>query len=180
MFWRFNGGWMKQVLGFAVVVWVGIIFMVGCQKKETVPPQPKTTPPAISRQAFPTDVPPISGAAPTVIPEALKRKWTAVKLQVEDKKANQSQEYTVKLGGELAIPSSSLVVQAEEFLPDLKIEGSSFTTASNELKNPAVHVRILDDGKEVFNGWLFQLFPAVHPFQHERYGITLRDSVAAS
>jgi hypothetical protein len=171
---------MKQIRRTAVGFLAVVVIIGGCQKKETAPPQPQAAPPAVSRQALPTDVPPISGAAPTVIPEALKGKWTAVKLQVEDKKANQSQEYVVKLGGELAIPSSTLVVQAEEFLPDLKIEGSSFTTASNELKNPAVHVRILDDGKEVFNGWLFQLFPAVHPFQHERYSITLRDSVAAS
>jgi hypothetical protein len=171
---------MIQARGSVVGLLVALILMASCQKKETAPPQPQASPQAAARQALPTDVPPISGAAPAVIPESLKGKWTAVKLQVEDKKANQSQEYVVKLGGELAIPSSTLVVQAEEFLPDLKIEGSSFTTASNELKNPAVHVRILDDGKEVFNGWLFQLFPAVHPFQHERYGITLRDSVAAS
>lgn len=129
---------------------------------------------------MPTEVPPISGTAPTVIPESIKGKWTAVRLLVEDKKANQSQEYVVKIGDELAIPSSSLVVQVSEFLPDLKIEETKFTTASSELKNPAVHVKILDNGKEIFNGWLFQLFPAVHPFQNERYNITLHDSVAAS
>ncbi|MBI3611557.1 MAG: DUF2155 domain-containing protein [Nitrospirae bacterium] len=166
----------KTVVGFLAVM----ILIAGCQKKETAPPQPKASPRVAPQQTLPTDVPPISGAAPTVIPESLKGKWTAVKLLVEDKKSNQSKEYLVNLGGELTIPSSSLVVQAEEFLPDLKIEGMKFTTASGELKNPAVHVRILDNGKEVFNGWLFQLFPAVHPFQHERYAITLRDSVAAS
>ncbi|MBI3597694.1 MAG: DUF2155 domain-containing protein [Nitrospirae bacterium] len=171
---------MKLVLRSVVGLLIAVILMAGCQKQGTAPPQSQALPQAAPRQALPTDVPPILGAAPAVIPEALKGKWTAVKLQVEDKKANRLEEYVVKLGGELAIPSSTLVVQAEEFLPDLKIEGSSFTTASNELKNPAVHVRILDDGKEVFNGWLFQLFPSVHPFQHERYGITLRDSVAAS
>jgi len=129
---------------------------------------------------MPTDIPPISGTAPTVIPDSLKGKWRAVKLLVEDKKTTQSKEYVVNLGEELTIPSSTLVVKVEEFLPDLKIEETKFTTASNQLKNPAVHVKIMDNGKEIFNGWLFQLFPAVHPFQHEQYSITLRDSVAAS
>lgn len=171
---------MKKGLISVVGLWVGLLLFGGCQKEDTVPPTPPSAPPPVSRQSLPTDVPPISSTSPTVIPDTIKGKWTAVKLQVEDKKENQSKEYIVKLGGELAIPSSTLVVQAVEFLPDLKIEGSTFTTASNELKNPAVHVRILDNGKEVFNGWLFQLFPAVHPFQHERYSITLRDSVASS
>ncbi|HEY5594169.1 MAG TPA: DUF2155 domain-containing protein [Nitrospiria bacterium] len=171
---------MKQVRRTVVGFLAVMILMVGCQNKETPPPQPQASPQSAPQPAMPMDIPPISGAAPTVIPESLRGKWTAVKLLVEDKKANQSQEYVVNLGGELAIPSSSLVVKAEEFLPDLKIEGATFTTASGELNNPAVHVRILDNGKEVFNGWLFQLFPAVHPFQHERYTITLRDSVAAS
>jgi hypothetical protein len=166
----------KMVVGFLAVM----VLMMGCQKKEPPPPQPQALPQAAPQPAMPTDIPPISGSAPTVIPEFLKGKWTAVKFLVEDKKSNQSQEYVVNLGAELAIPSSTLVVKAEAFLPDLKIEGATFTTASGELKNPAVHVRILDNGKEVFNGWLFQLFPAVHPFQHERYTITLRDSVAAS
>ncbi len=167
---------MKQVRRIVVgFLAVGILIM-GCQNKETPPPQP----PAAPQLAMPMDIPPISGAAPTVIPESLKGKWTAVRFLVEDKKANQSQEYVVNLGGELAIPFSTLVVKAGAFLPDLKIEGATFTTASGELNNPAVHVKILDNGKEVFNGWLFQLFPAVHPFQHERYNIILRDSVAAS
>ena len=166
----------RSVVGLSAVV----ILIMGCETKEVPPAQSPAAPQAAPQPALPSDIPPISGTAPTVIPESLKGKWTAVKLLVEDKQANQSQEYVVNLGGELAIPASSLVVKTEEFLPDLKIEGAKFTTASGELNNPAVHVRILDNGREVFNGWLFQLFPAVHPFQHERFGIILRDSVAAS
>jgi len=156
------------------------VMVIGCQQKEANSPMPQAAPPTAPRQAMPTDIPPISGTAPTVIPDSLKGKWRAVKLLVEDKKTTQSKEYVVNLGEELTIPSSTLVVKVEEFLPDLKIEETKFTTASNQLKNPAVHVKIMDNGKEIFNGWLFQLFPAVHPFQHEQYSITLRDSVAAS
>ncbi len=171
---------MKQVQRTVVVFLAVGILIMGCQKKETPPPQSQASPQSSPQPAMPAEIPPISGAAPIVIPESLRGKWRAVKLLVEDKKAGQSQEHVVNLGGELAIPLSSLVVKTGEFLPDLKIEGATFTTASGELNNPAVHVRILDNGKEVFNGWLFQLFPAVHPFQHERYTIILRDSVAAS
>jgi hypothetical protein len=131
-------------------------------------------------QELPAQIPPVSGKAVTVVPDAVKGKWIAIKLRVEDKKVNSSQEYTIDIGGEFPIPDSGLVVKVNEFLPDLKIEGNTFTSASAELLNPSVHVQVLEDGKEVFNGWLFQLFPAVHPFQHERFSIVLREAVSAS
>ena len=162
-----------------VIIGVLFIFFAGCSKKE--PPSSSARPHPVSPpQALPSQTPPIAGNAPVVMLDAIKDKWTAVKLLVEDKKTNDATEYTVSLGSELAIPDSSLVVRVNQFLPDLKIEGNAFTSASAELLNPSVHVQVLDNGKEIFNGWLFQLFPTVHPFQHERFSITLRDSVAAS
>jgi len=165
--------WMKPVA-------VGLLAftLIGCQEKGS--PQPQSMPMVAPQQELPAQVPPISGKATTVVPDAVKGQWKAVKLRVEDKKANSSEEYTVDIGGELALPDSHLVIKINEFLPDLKIENNTFTSASAELLNPSVHVQVLEDRKEVFNGWLFQLFPAVHPFQHERFSIVLREAVSAS
>ena len=145
---------------------------------------PKSDTPAIPMMSptrgLPSDTPAISGSAPANIPEGVKGKWAAVRLLIEDKQEDTSKEYTVDLGTDLAIPDSNLVVEVKEFLPDLKIEGNAFTSASNELLNPSVRIAVMEDGKEVFQGWLFQLFPSVHPFQHERYNIVLRGPVSAS
>ena len=156
------------------------ILVVDCSKKESPPTEAETIPLILPSQRMGAETPAISGSAPVVMPDALKGKWEAVKLMVEDKQANSSKDYKVELGSEFIIPDSNLVVKVLDFLPDLKIEGNTFTSASDELLNPSVHIQVLEDGQEVFDGWLFQLFPSVHPFRHDRFSIVLREPVPAS
>jgi len=85
----------------------------------------------------------------------------------------------VELGKTLQIPNSKLTVEVMEFLPDMKIENSTFTSATNEPNNPAVHVIVKEEGKEIFKGWLFSLFPTIHPFKHDQIGMTLKEGVPA-
>ena len=156
-----------------------IAVAVACQKKEEAPPS--LPPPPAENQAMPggapVDIPKIEGGGTTVIPEIVKGKWKAVVLVVENKGQKQSKEYTVPLGKDLVVPNSQLVVQVLDFLPDLTIADSTFTSVSNEPNNPAVHVTIREGDKEIFKGWLFSLFPTIHPFQHAQYGITLKEGV---
>jgi hypothetical protein len=53
------------------------------------------------------------------------------------------------------------------------MDGTTLTSQSNEPKNPAAQVLIMEGGKEVFKGWLFMLYPTTHAFQHPRYGFTV-------
>jgi hypothetical protein len=126
------------------------------------------------------DVVPPSPDAPIVVPDAVKGKWRAVKLLVEDRKSGDLKEYTVELGKELTLPESQIVVKAQEFLPDLRVAQDGFTSVSADPNNPAVHVSIREQGKELFKGWLFQLYPTMHPFQHERFGVTLKEGIPSS
>jgi hypothetical protein len=114
-----------------------------------------------------------------MVPERIKGKWKSVKFLVEDKKERTLKEYVVGIGTTWKVPDSSLEVRVGEFLPDLIIQGKIFTTATDELKNPAVHITVSEGERELFKGWLFSLFPMMHPFQHERFGITLKDVVVA-
>jgi hypothetical protein len=170
-----------------VMIWCGMVLLVavnvGCKKNEPSYGPPATPPPfqgggmpgAVN--SAPADIPKIEGGGVTVIPDVVKGKWKAVVLVVEDKAQKQNKEYTVELGKTLQIPNSKLAVDVLEFLPDMKIENSTFTSASNEPNNPAVHVIVKEDGKEIFKGWLFSLFPTIHPFQHAQFGMTLREGV---
>ena len=155
------------------------LLIVGCGKKQEdySSPAPSEPPSGLSGLGVPSDVPVIPSNSPLVIPDSVKGKWKAVKLAVEDKKDRDSKEYTVDLHTDFSIPDSKLVVKVGDFLPDLKIEGTMFTSETNELNNPAVHVTILENSKEVFNGWLFSHFPTIHPFKHDRYGVTLKEAI---
>ena len=112
-----------------------------------------------------------------VVPEDIKSKWKGVVFTIIDRESNSAKDYTVQLNGKVTIPDSKIEVQTEEFLPDLKIDGNIYTTETYNLLNPAIHVLITEDGKEIFKGWLFQKFPSVHPFKHQRFGITLKEAV---
>jgi hypothetical protein len=167
---------------FATLFLMIAMLMISCGKKQEeysspAPPAPLSN---LERQELPSDVPVISSNAPIVIPDAVKGRWKAVRLTVADRKGQASKEYMVSLHSDFKVPDSKLTVKVGEFLPDLKIQGTKFTSDSNEPRNPAIHVIILDDSKEVFNGWLFSLFPTIHPFKHDRYGITLKEAIPAS
>jgi len=114
-----------------------------------------------------------------VLPSFVTGKWKAVKIAVIDKSKTSQHVYTIPIKGNMAIPDSTLVIGVEAFLPAFTMEGSSMTSASNELKNPAAKVQILENGSVIFRGWLFSQFPNTHAFMHPRYGFILVDFVPA-
>jgi hypothetical protein len=115
---------------------------------------------------------------PVRTPDSVKGKWQAVKLRVEEKDGGKPPEiFTVKLGGQLAIPGSTLRVKVGEFLPALQVSGGEITSASNDPTNPAVLMTVLEDGKDTFKGWLFSKFPEMQAFEHPKYRITLVEGV---
>jgi hypothetical protein len=117
-----------------------------------------------------------------VVPPDVESAWSAVTLVVEDKQLNKTQEYNVQIGDEFKIPESAVTVKVAYFLPDFKMSGSVITSASNTPNNPSIGVVISEDGKQIFPGsgklgWLYAKFPTIHPFQHERFGLTLKEGI---
>jgi hypothetical protein len=157
---------MKRGLAVAVVA----LAVVACSRKEEQKPATTAAPEGqVAKKE-----------AVVVVPASVKGKWKAVKIAVTDKNTNKVAEYTVAIGATFAIPNSSLSMKVENFLPHFMMDGTTLTSQSNEPKNPAAQVRIMDGGKEVFKGWLFTLYPTTHAFQHPRYGFALVDFIPAS
>ncbi len=179
---------MKQKLGLILVF--SIIFLISCNRSNTnysdelseAGPSPTPvqqteapTPPPLRGGAH-DDIPDLSGAK-IIMPDIVKGKWKEVVFMLEDKISHEITEHTVSIGDEWLVPNSDLKIKTVTFLPDLIIQGTVFTSVSNELKNPAVHVIITEKGKELFKGWFFSLFPTMHSFQHSQYSITLKDVI---
>jgi hypothetical protein len=182
------------------------ILGLGCKKKEeqaiprapVTPQAPEQTPqtpgqppqamqqPAQQPQAQkqPGQAAPHGTMAPkteksVVVPDDVKKKWNKVKLVLEDKNTKKTTEYAIKLGSDFEFPGTDLKVSVGEFLPDFRMDEGSITSASSEPNNPAVRVEVFEKGKSVFKGWLYVKFPAVHPFEHQRYNITFKEAVKA-
>lgn len=145
--------------------------LTGCQQNQQPPPKVAAGP--LNSHTAKKD-------ARIVVPSFVAGKWKAVRIAVIDKSSVSQKIYTIPIGGKLAIPSSTIVVTVETFLPAFIMEGSTMTSASNDLKNPGVKVQITENGAVIFKGWLFSLFPNTHALMHPRYGFTLVDVVPAS
>ena len=167
----------KQVL--AVVCGLSLLVAAGaCKKKEEKPPVPQTGMPGQEQGAPPGhDVMMPKGQTSVVVPDSVKGKWKAIVLVVSDKKTNKQQEYTINLNSELKVPNSNLKIAVSEYLPDFKMDGLTITSSSNEPNNPAVGVKVFENDKEIFKGWLYSKFPSIHPFEHPNYGIALKGGV---
>jgi len=182
----------KQIL--AVVCSLSLLIAAGACKKKEEKPVPQTGMPGQGQgmpPGAPHGMPGQPGGMPggqpnivvpkgektVVVPDTVKGKWKAVVLVVGDKKSNKQQEYTINLNSDFKIPNSNLKISVGEYLPDFRMEGLTLTSTSNEPNNPAVGVKVSEDGKEIFKGWLYSKFPTMHPFEHPNFSIILKDGV---
>ncbi len=176
---------MKNVLLLIMIITITFAFS-SCQKKEE---QAVKTPamakgPIIDTQAG-TQQGQISipkTEFQVIVPPEVKDQWSGVKIIIEDKIDNTQQEVTANIGAEFKIPDSNLTVTVGPFLPDFKMSSATITSVTNDPKNPAVGVAIQEDGNKLFPpsgewGWLYRNFPTIHSFEHERYGLVLKEGI---
>ncbi|BCB96180.1 lipoprotein [Dissulfurispira thermophila] len=171
-----------KIMKVIAVGFVLLIMVVGCKKKEEQP-VPKTP---IGQAPMSAPMQPSMSPHGTtgskvekkiLVPDSVKAKWGKVKFTIEDKTTKKSSEYTVNIGSEFKVPNTNLKIVVGEFLPDFRMDETTITSASDMPNNPAVRVEVFEAGKTIFKGWLYSKFPTIHPFEHERYGITLKEGV---
>ncbi|TAN45576.1 MAG: DUF2155 domain-containing protein [Nitrospirae bacterium] len=190
---------MVRKILFAVMI-VALVAAVGCKKKDEKPAPPQgaqqlpgghpPVPGAPGGQQMPSGHPemgqqmpggappmPKAGTLKIVVPDSVKGKWSAVKLVIEDKASKKRQEHSVNLNSDFKVPNSNLTIKVGDFLPDFRM-ADTITSASNQLNNPAVYIKVTENNAEVFKGWLYSKFPTIHPFEHPKFGISLKEAVA--
>jgi hypothetical protein len=168
---------MQKVLAVFFVV-VLAVSVGACKKKEETPQMPAGHP-GMEGSMPPAGMPPMPKVErQVVVSKDVTGTWKAVKLSIENKPAKTTKEYSVNIGSELAIPNTKMTVKVLAFLPDFKMTDKEFKSASNKPNMPAALVVVTENGKEIWNNWLFSLQPSIHPFQHENVGIILVGGVA--
>jgi hypothetical protein len=108
-----------------------------------------------------------------VVPEIVENTWKSITLKITDKQKKTDELATINVGDTYKIPNSALSIKVLHFLPDFKMNSLGMTSKSNEPDNPAVNFEITENGNKIFTGWLFNKFPDVHTFNHERYKFNL-------
>lgn len=171
---------MKRTALLCAALLTFTLAAAGCKKQEPLPPPPAPPMPGQGMPGQPGAPPHPMGGGPekkVVVPDAVKGGWKAVKVEVEYKEKKAKKQYTVPLNSEFKVPDADIVIKVGEFLPHFSMAAEAITSSSNNPENPAVRTEVLQGGKEIFKGWLFAKFPAVHPFQHEKYGLSLVEGV---
>jgi len=168
---------MKKVLVVMLALLIAISF-VACKKSTEAPMAP-------GAPGLPGDHPAVGDAGQIsvpqerqiVIPDDVKGKWKSIALNIEDKDTSKVTVQVVALGSEYKIPGTEITVKAFDFIPDFTMEGPVITSRSAELNNPAARITVTEGGEEIFSSWIYANHPAIHPFQHEKYGITLKEAI---
>ncbi|HYA88605.1 MAG TPA: DUF2155 domain-containing protein [Nitrospirota bacterium] len=169
---------LRKIVMLAVILTI-IVTFAACKKKEE---QPQIMPPG--HPAMEGGMPAPGMPAPgmpsmpkverkVIVSKEVAARWKAVKLAIENKTAKTTKEYTVNIGSELSVPNTNLTVKVLAFLPDFKMTDKEFYSQSDKPNLPAAQVVVGENGKEIWNNWLFAMQPSIHPFQHEKIGILL-------
>jgi hypothetical protein len=112
-----------------------------------------------------------------LIPDEVRGKWQSVRIKVLDKSTSKEETYTINLGYEFTVAKSDVKIKVDYFLPAFVMQGRIMTSASNELRNPAVQIVVSEADQQIYKGWLFSRFPGTHSFQHERFSFSLVDFI---
>jgi len=107
------------------------------------------------------------------VPEAVKQAYSGVILVWRDSSNGKDGKIEVPFGGSVAIPGSGLMVSADAFLPAFTMTAEIITSSGVAEENPAARIKVAENGKDIFSGWIFKRFPDVHPFTHARFSLQL-------
>lgn len=119
------------------------------------------------------------GRVPVSVPPDVHNKWKSVVIEVDDKQTGEQKDYVVDINKGFIIPNSKISISVLTFLPDFSMSSKEITSLSNEPRNPAAKVVVHEDGNKIYEGWLFQKLPTVHPFEHKAYAIKLKGQKSA-
>lgn len=168
---------MKTNLTRAFAMLMTLSFLIPSCKGKTEQAQPRQPEKQMQTPA-PHGMPPAADRV-TELPESVKGKWTAVKIEVLYKENNEKKQLDIPLNSSFDVPGSDITISVGQFFPEFTLEGNKYTSVSNDLKNPATNIEIKQGDNVIFKGWLFANYPSVHPFENEKYGITLLGGIPA-
>ena len=179
---------MKTAFRAAGVVAALILLAApACKKKEleevSRAPRPVTEPaPPKAAPEAPSPAVPVAPAAPTgpvqakrtVLDTEVRKVWKSVEFVLREKKpASEPRTVTIAIGEEAEVPGTPIKIRVVGFVPEFAMDAGSVTTKSMNDVNPAAKIKVIDGGKEIWEGWAFRNYPDQHSFQDPRYAILM-------
>ncbi len=106
------------------------------------------------------------------IPEDVKKTWKKAVIEIVDKTTGKVVKKLAVKSGQ-TVKYDGLKLQVMYIVPDLMINGDTYTSASNSPRNPAIIVKAYSDGKVTYVGPLYQKFPSMFTINNPRFDVKL-------
>lgn len=111
-----------------------------------------------------------------LLPE-IEKIYSGIQIEAVNKKNNNKINVFVPFNETVKIGDTGLSIYTKSYFTDFTINAGGVKNVSMVEKNPGAKVTITNNGKEVFDGWLFQNFPEMHPFEHPEWKIIMLNGV---
>ncbi len=111
-----------------------------------------------------------------LLPE-ISKVYSGIKIAAVSKKNNKRVEIVVPFNEVVTIGETGLSIATKSYYTDFTINAGGVKNVSMEEKNPGAKVTITEKDKQIFDGWLFQNFPDMHPFEHPEWKIIMVSGV---
>lgn len=170
---------------FLVTASAMILAFTGCSgEKKAEAPAPA---PEGQQQAMPADHPPMDKTQEDIskvqhaniktqkqvsISDEVKAKWKEVKLELVDNSSNAKDTITIKVGSDVKL-KEGVRLKAVALVPDYAIADNTIESRSNEAKNPAVLLELIEGDKTTAKGWVFRDFPEFNSYNDSRFSVKL-------
>jgi len=116
----------------------------------------------------------MKGQSEVKLSKEVMAKWNEVQLEITDSSAKKKATVMVKVGASVPMMNKAFTLKVDTFVPDYVItENHVIESRSNEAKNPAVLVSLLEGDKVVAKGWVFKALPDFNSYTDGRYPVVL-------
>lgn len=166
----------RKLVKIAVIVLT--VALAACSQNSNKSKGERSSSTALKNYQQTESQPDVGQRAPaTDLKEEIEKLYTGVTVLVTNLKTKESQTVVIPFNNVVEVPSTSLKISVEQFYPDFIMSPSGYTTLSMDLNNPAAKVNIVGDDQE-FDGWLFQLYPGMHPYENDNFTVLLSGTIA--
>lgn len=165
---------MKKLIALLSIT----IFIVACSQNTNRQEYSKTE----NTSSAPSITPKQSAAGmkltkPTELLPEISAKYSGIKILAINKNNGAKIEVSAPFGQKTVIGNTGLEITAASYFTSFTMVDGGVKNVSMEENNPAAKVIITDNGTQVFDGWLFQEYPDMHPFEHSIWKIVLDGAV---
>lgn len=188
---------LKEYSRSGLLVLAGLMLVVstGCGGEKKKAPAPETAEAPAKEATMPEGHPSVGDQSMTEaaqvshaniktqkevsISDEVKKKWTMAKVDITDASTKQTMTVTLTVGKAVKLNDAGLKIKLEVIVPDYAIAESKIETRSNEAKNPAALIEIIEGDKVTSRGWVFRDFPEFNSYTDTRFPVVLVDTGTA-